>query len=100
MLYAIYSYLVQQNTSSTIDYTIPDFNPFYMYVQRSSQQPIQSKVYFIEDYVAMLLKDADKLFGELVKKLGDDVISGYTVNTSTSPSIPALSHSGEDFPPN
>jgi DNA-binding protein H-NS len=35
-----YSYLVQQNTSSTIDYAIPYFNPFYMYGQPHIQQRI------------------------------------------------------------
>ena len=41
---------------SSTDYTIPDFNPFYYMCgqQLQPQQPIQSKVYFIEDYVAML----------------------------------------------
>ena len=43
----------------------------------------------IEDYVAMLLEDADKLFEELVKKLGE-VISGDTVRSSPSPSLPAF----------
>jgi hypothetical protein len=43
-----YSFLVQQNTSSKIDYTIPYFNPFYMHGQPYIQQHIQSKVYFIE----------------------------------------------------
>jgi hypothetical protein len=62
-----YSFLVQQNTSSKIDYTIQYFNPFYMHGQPYIQQHIQSKVYFIEDYVAMLLENADKLFEELVK---------------------------------
>ncbi|MFZ0895616.1 MAG: hypothetical protein WAZ77_14060 [Candidatus Nitrosopolaris sp.] len=54
-----YTSLVQQNPYSTMDYTSPDFNPFYMYGQ---QQHIQSKPYFTDDYVVMLSEDADKLF--------------------------------------
>lgn len=50
------------------------------------QQPIQSKVYFIEDYVAMLLEDADKLLEKLVE-LGDEVINDYAVTTATSLSL-------------
>ncbi|MFZ0894771.1 MAG: hypothetical protein WAZ77_09735 [Candidatus Nitrosopolaris sp.] len=90
-----YSTLVYQNTSSTMNYTSPDFNPYYMYGQ---QQNIRSKIYFTKDYVAILSKDADKLLEKLVKELGDEVISGYTVSTSPSPSLPALLPSGEDSP--
>ncbi len=85
-----YTSLIQQNPFSTMDYTSPDFNPYYMYGQ---QQPIRSKIYFTEDYVAMILEDADKLLENLVKVLGDEVISGYTVSTSPSPSLPAFSTS-------
>ena len=66
-----------------------------MWGQLPTQQPIQSKVYFIEDCLAMLLDDADKLFEELVTRLGYEVISGYTVSTSTSPSLPAFLPSNE-----
>jgi hypothetical protein len=79
-----YASLIQQNTSST---TSPDFNPFHMYGQ---QQHIQSKVYFTEGDVTMLSEDSDRLFQELVTKLGEEVISDYTVDTSFSPSLPAF----------
>lgn len=90
-----YSTLVHQNTSSTMNYTRPDFNAYYMYGQ---QQNIRSKIYFTKDYVAILSKDADKFLEKLVKELGDEVTSGYTVSTSPSPSLPALLPSGEDSP--
>jgi hypothetical protein len=64
-----------------------------MYGQPHIRQHVQLKVYFIEYYVTMLSEDADRLFEELVKKLVDEVISGYTVSTSPRSSLPAFSHS-------
>jgi hypothetical protein len=63
------------------------------------QQHIQSKAYFTEDYVAMLSEDADKLFEKLVKKLEDEIRSDYPAKGS-SPSLPLLPSSDEDFPTN
>jgi len=44
--------------SSTIDYTIPDFNSYFMYgqqppLQQQQQQRVQSKAYFIEEAVGI-----------------------------------------------
>jgi hypothetical protein len=77
-----------------MDYTSPDFNPYYMYEQ---QQYIQPKVYFTEDYVAMLSEDADKLLEKLVKDLGDEILIEFTVNTSPISSLPMGSSSDKDF---
>jgi len=64
----------------------------------SPQQPIQSKVYFIEDYLAMLSEDADKLLEKLVRQLGDEILTGYTANTSRH-SLTSFLPSDEDFSP-
>jgi DNA-binding CsgD family transcriptional regulator/uncharacterized protein (UPF0335 family) len=92
---AKYNSLIQQDMSSTTGYFNSDFNPFNMYGQDAQD----SKVYFIEDNVAMLTEDAAKIFENLAKKLGDEVISGYTVSTSPKPSLQLLSSADEDFPP-
>lgn len=86
-----YFSLGRQNSSATIEYTSLDFNPYYMYGQ---QQHIQSKVYFTEDYVAMLPEDADKLLEKLVKEL--EPLSFSKVSSS----LPLLSEADEDFHPN
>jgi hypothetical protein len=91
-----YLSLARQNSSATIEYTTLDFNPYYMYGQ---QQHIQSKVYFTEDYVAMLSEDADKLLEKLVKELEYEVINHYPVSKLSS-SLPLLPEADEDFPPN
>jgi len=64
--------------SSAIDYTMPDFDSCFMYVQQPSP-PLkqQSKVYFTEDYVAMLSEDANKLMEKLVKELENQMIDEY-----------------------
>ena len=82
------------------DYIIPDFNPFWIYgqpcLQQQQQQHNKSKVYFIEDYVAMLTQDAETLFEELVIKVGDEVINDYATSMSTQPSLPALPSLAEE----
>jgi len=81
-----YSSFIRYNASSTstIDFTFPDF-PFFLYGQRRQQpqQRIQSKLYFIEDYVAML---SDKLAKEVV----DEVINEYVVGEPPQPSLPQI----------
>ena len=64
----------------------------------SPQQPIQSKVYFTEDYLATLSEDADKLLEKLVRELGDEILTGYTAKTSQHSLILFLL-SDEDFSP-
>jgi hypothetical protein len=82
-----YRHLIPQDKSPVIDYSILGFNPLYIsgqsYLQPQHQQHNQSKVYFFEDYVAMLSEDGDKLMEKLVKELGDEILSDYAVGTST-----------------
>ncbi len=73
-----YSSLIQSNTSPMADYNLPSFEPYFMYGQQQPpEQQIQSKIYFIEDYVAMLSEDADKLLERLAIEVGDEVIEDY-----------------------
>jgi len=85
-----YGSLIRYNAPSTsiIGYTFPDF-PFFLYGQQSPLQQIQQKVYFIEDYVAMLTEDANKVLEKLVKELGIQIIDKYAV-TASFPSLPLL----------
>ena len=58
-----YSSLIRYNMSSTIDYTIPDFNSYFMYgqqppLQQQQQQRVQSKAYFIEEAVGITAQNA------------------------------------------
>ena len=76
-----------------MDYTSSDFNPYNVYWQ---QQHIQSKVYFTEDYVAMLSEDADKLFDKLAKDLVDETLSDYTVSKASA-TLPMLPSMDENF---
>jgi hypothetical protein len=59
------------------------------------QQPIQSKVYFAEDSLAMLSEEADKLL-KLVRELEDEILTGYTANI-LRPSLTMFLPSDEDF---
>jgi len=73
-----YNSLSRFNMSSAIEYTMPDFDSCFMYVQQPSP-PLkqQSKVYFTEDYVAILSEDASKLMEKLVKELENQMIDEY-----------------------
>jgi len=88
-----YSSLIPHDMSSTTDFTSSHYNSVYMYMygqQQPPQQPIQPRVYFAEDYVAMLSQDADKLMEKLEKELQDEILSDYPVSTSLQPSLPGI----------
>jgi hypothetical protein len=93
-----YSSLIPHDLSSTIIFDGPDLNPFYAYGLGLLQQPIQSKAYFSEDYVAMLAEDTNKFMEKLAKKLEDVILGDYTVG-KTIASLPMLPSKYEDtFP--
>lgn len=88
-----YRYLVHlKHEPSVTDSITSDFNPFWIfgqpYLEPRHQQHYQSKVQSIEDYVATLTDDAEKLLEEITKKLGDEIINGYTSNKRSQPSLP------------
>jgi hypothetical protein len=98
-----YSSLIQYNTSVTTDYNISKFDPFFMYRQQpplQQQQQVQSKIYFSEDYIAMLSEDANKLLERLAKVVGEEIINDYAVSKSPSPSLPAFLPASGDFSSN
>lgn len=86
-----YRYLIPQDKSPAIDYSTPCFNPFWMseqsYLEPQQQPQYQSKAYFMEDYVSMLLEDSEKLLEKLVKELGQQIINDCDVSTSVSKSV-------------
>ncbi len=68
-----YRHLIhEEDKPSSTDYTASEFNPFWVYgpsyLQPQHLQHNQSKVYFIEDYVAALTEDAEGFFRGVSKK--------------------------------
>lgn len=63
------------------------FGQSYLHPQQQQIQ-YQSKIHSIEDYVAMLVEDADKLLEDIATKLSDESINDYTVNKSPQLSLP------------
>jgi chaperonin cofactor prefoldin len=68
---------------------------FYTYGQRQ----YQSQNYDREDYMAMLVEEADKLHHTLVKELVDESISNYAVNTPPPSLLYLLPSDQEELPP-
>lgn len=89
-----YRQLVRHNESTTVNYLIPEFNLLWSYgqpySQKQYQQHNQSKMYFIEDYVAMVSDDGEKLMETLVRELGDELINDYAVSKSPQTSLPVI----------
>jgi hypothetical protein len=88
-----YRFLVhEENDPSVVDSPIPDFDsywrPYLQPFQQQQQLQYQSKFHTIEDYLAMLVEDADKLLEDIATKLSDESINDYTVNESPEPSLP------------
>jgi hypothetical protein len=81
-----YRYLVHREDEPSVEDSTSDFNPFWIYGPPQQLQ-YQSKIRFIEDYVAMLTDDGNKLMEKLVKGLGIEIIDGYTSNKSLQPSL-------------
>lgn len=101
-----YSHLIHQNEYTAMDYTIQDFNPSwmlgqpYLQSQYQHQQHKQSKVYFFEDYLAMISDDANKLLEKLAKVLSEEVINNYPEDKPSSLSLPAFLPTSRDFSSN
>ena len=66
-----YSSLIYHNTSSTADYS----GQYYSTASYGQQQQYPS-----QDYIAMLLEEAEKLYNKLIKELVDESISDYAFN--------------------
>ena len=79
-----YSSLIYHNTSSTADYS----GQYYSTDSYGQQQQHPS-----QDYIDMLIQEAEKLYNKLAKELGDESISDYAFSTSSS--LPVLSQSDE-----
>jgi hypothetical protein len=79
-----YSSLIYHNTSSTADYSCH----YYSAASYGQQQQHPS-----QDYIDVLIQEAEKLYNKIAKELGDKSISDYTLNISSS--LPVLSQSDE-----
>ena len=79
-----YSSLIYHNTSSTADYS-GQYYSADSYGQQQQRYPSQ-------DYIDVLIQEAEKLYNKLAKELEDESISDYAFSTS---SLPVLSQSGE-----
>jgi hypothetical protein len=86
-----YSSLVFKSSSSSTATPATDYRSQYYdaasYMYRQLQYPSQ-------DYISMLIEEAEKLYNKLAKELGDESISDYAFSTSSS-SLPVLSQSDE-----
>ncbi|HET7147987.1 MAG TPA: hypothetical protein VFI73_05750 [Candidatus Nitrosopolaris sp.] len=82
-----YNSLIYYGGSSTRGYSRPYSGASHLY----GQQQYQSKNYGSEDYMTMLVEEADKLWNILPKELVDQIITEYcTANGSSLPSLPPL----------
>ena len=80
-----YSSLIYHNTSSTADYS----GQYYSTDSYGQQQQHPS-----QDYIDMLLEEAEKLYNKLTKEWVDQIIMDYASNISFS--LPLLSQSDEE----
>ena len=93
----------QEHEPPALDSSTLDLNPFWMNGQSYLQPQYQrqprylSKVHFMEDYVAMLTEDGDKLMEKSVKKMGDEIIDGYAANRLQQPSLPPLRDGTKEY---
>jgi hypothetical protein len=81
-----YSSLIYHNTSPPADY-ISQYYSSDSYGQQQQRYPSQ-------DYITMLIEEAEKLYNKLSKELVDEIISDYASNISTS--LPLLPPSNEE----
>ena len=79
-----YISLIYHNTFSTADYS----GQYYSTDSYGQQQQHPS-----QDYIDMLIQEAEKLYNKLAKDLEDESISDYAFSTSSS--LPVLSQSDE-----
>jgi hypothetical protein len=73
------SLIYHNNTSSNADY----INRYYDTAPHGQQQQYPS-----QNYLDVLIQEAEKLYNKLAKELGDEIISDYA--SSTSSSLPLL----------
>jgi hypothetical protein len=73
------SLIYHNNTSSNADY----INRYYDTAPYGQQQQYPS-----QNYLDVLIQEAEKLYNKLAKELGDEIISDYA--SSTSSSLPLL----------
>jgi len=85
-----YNSLIHYDALSTKGYSCPYYRPSYIY----EQQQYQSKNYGSEDYMAMLVEEADKLCNKLPKELVDKIITDYGNHNSLP--LPLLPPSEEE----
>jgi hypothetical protein len=93
----------------TTDYKNQQYPPYGYGFYMDGRQQYQSMNYGREDYVALLVEEAAKLYDKLVKEMAVEIISDYAANTSSrslqlvSPSdeeeFPAKTWSAHDQPP-
>ena len=83
-----YSSLIYHNTPSNADYNNQCYAASYMYGQQQQQQ------YPSQDYISMLLEEAEKLYTSLIKDWVDESINDYASGISSS-LLPLLSPSEE-----
>ncbi|MGB8035600.1 MAG: hypothetical protein WCF03_17435 [Nitrososphaeraceae archaeon] len=83
-----YSPLFYENMPTTMSHCISNY-AHYPYFQEQYQTS-----YF--DMKAMLVEEAEKLYNLIAKNLLNEILDGYNAGTSTFPSLPVFSYSGED----
>jgi hypothetical protein len=79
------SLIYHNNTSSNTDYNSQNYDT----ASYGQQEQYQS-----QDYISMLIEEAEKLYTTLIKEYVDEIITDYTFSIS-SPSFPVLSQSDE-----
>lgn len=77
-----YRYLVNREDEPSVEDSTADFNPFWIYGTRQQLQ-YQSKVRFLEDYVARLTDDGNKLLEKLVKEFAEEILNDYPNSKSS-----------------
>jgi hypothetical protein len=82
------AFIFCDNKSSSLTTQIRGYSQYYDTVLYGQQQQYPS-----QDYISVLIKEAEKLYDKLAKELGDESISDYAFSTSSS--IPVLSQSDE-----
>jgi hypothetical protein len=73
-----YSSLIHYGALSTGGYSRPYYGASYIH----AQQPYQTKNYGSEDYMAMLVEEADKLCNKLPREVVDKIITNYSNHNS------------------
>ena len=80
------SLIYHNNTSSNTEYNSQNYET----ASYGQHQQYQS-----QDYISMLIEEAEKLYTSLIKEWVDKIITDYTFSMSSSSSLPLLSSSDE-----